>query len=73
VTDVALRLGVANHWVSKRIYRGTIQINRDPATGRFLFPDTEPTLRALRQLQSGIVGKIDLRDDYRDQEGHQDA
>ncbi|GGF51693.1 hypothetical protein GCM10011611_67720 [Aliidongia dinghuensis] len=73
VPELAIRLGVASNWVSKRIYRGTIQIDRDLATGRFLFPDTEPALRALRQLQNGAVRTINLRVNDRVQEGHQDA
>jgi DNA invertase Pin-like site-specific DNA recombinase len=66
VPEVALRLGVSSNWVSKRIYRGTIRINRDQATGRFLFPEAEPTILALRQLQSGAVRKIDLRENELD-------
>jgi len=42
----------------RRIRRGVIRIDRDPDTGRFLFPDTDKTMRALRQLRTGAIARI---------------
>ena len=53
VPEVATDLGVSVNWVSGRIRRGVIRIDRDPDTGRYLFPDTDKTMAALRQLRAG--------------------
>jgi hypothetical protein len=73
VPEVATDLGVSANWVSGRIRRGVIRIDRDPDTGRFLFPDTDATMTALRQLRTGAIARVDLTQDHREQEGHQDA
>ena len=73
VPEVATDLGVSVNWVSGRIRRGVIRIDRDSDTGRYLFPDTDKTLRSLRQLRAGAIARVDLTQDDREQEGHQDA
>ena len=73
VPEVATDLGVSANWVSGRIRRGVIRIDRDPDTGRFLFPDTDETMTVLRQLRAGAIVRVDLTQDHREQEGHQDA
>lgn len=73
VPEVATDLGVSVNWVSGRIRRGVIRIDRNPDTGRYLFPDTDKTMRALRQLHAGAIARIDLTQNHRQQEGHQDA
>jgi hypothetical protein len=70
VPEVATDLGVSVNWVSGRIRRGVIRIDRDPDTGRYLFPDTDKTMWALRQLRAGAIARIDLTQNHRDQEGH---
>jgi len=55
VTQVAQRLGVAEHWVYARIYRQQIQIARDAATGLYLFPDRPDALASLERLRDGAV------------------
>ena len=49
VPEVAAHLGVTTNWVSSRIYRGVIRVERDTISGRHLFADTPATLMALRQ------------------------
>ena len=71
VLEVATDLGVSVNWVSGRIRRGVIRIDRDPDT--FLFPDTDATMTALRQLRTGAIARVDLTQGHREQEGHQDA
>ena len=58
VPEVATDPGVSVNWVSGRIRRGVIRIDRDPDAGRFLFPDTDRTMRALRQLRTGAIARI---------------
>jgi hypothetical protein len=55
VPEVATDLGVSVNWVSGRIRRGVIRIDRDPDTGRLLLPDIDMTMRALRQLRTGAI------------------
>jgi len=38
-----------------------------------LFPDTDATMTALRQLRTGAIARVDLTQGHREQEGHQDA
>ena len=73
VPEVATNLGVSDNWVSGHIRRGVIRIDRDRDTGRYLFPDTDRTMTALRQLRAGATTWIDLTQDHREREGHQDA
>lgn len=58
VPEVATDPGVSVNWVSGRIRRGVIRIDRDPDAGRFLFPDTDRTMRALRQLRTDAIARI---------------
>jgi hypothetical protein len=64
VPEVAAHLGVTTNWVSGRIYRGIIRIERDTISGRHLFADTPATLMALRQLQAGTIKRLDLMKDH---------
>jgi len=73
VPEVAAHLGVTTNWMSSRIYRGVIRVERDTISGRHLFADTPATLMALRQLQAGTVKRLDFTKDHHEQEGHQDA
>src|SRR5215217_3158677 len=67
VPEVAAHLGVTTNWVSSRIYRGVIRVERDTISGRHLFADTPATLMALRQLQAGTVKRLDFTKDRRQQ------
>ena len=40
VPEIAAHLGVTTNWVSSRIYRGVIRVERDTISGRHLFADT---------------------------------
>ena len=73
VPEIAAHLGVTTNWVSSRIYRGVIRVERDTISGRHLFADTPATLMALRQLHAGTVKRLDFTKDHHEQEGHQDA
>jgi hypothetical protein len=58
VPQVADRLGVLAHWVYDRIHNGTIEVNRDPVTRLYLFPDKARTITQFKQLQTGKVQKL---------------
>jgi hypothetical protein len=53
VTQLAQRLGLSVHWLYDRSHNGHIQIQKDPATRLFLFPDHPTTLELLTQLRAG--------------------
>ena len=43
-----------------------IKIDRDPTTGRYLFPDTPDTFARLQQLRDGLILNIDLTMEHQD-------
>jgi DNA invertase Pin-like site-specific DNA recombinase len=72
VTQIAARLTVSENWVRGRIRRGAIKTRRE-ASGRYLFPDDEQTINALRQLHAGAVKQINLAQDVHRDRGYQHA
>lgn len=54
VPRLARALQISRHWIYDRIHNGMIEIDRDEATGLYLFPDQPDTLEQLRQLQQGL-------------------
>jgi DNA invertase Pin-like site-specific DNA recombinase len=58
VTQVAPRLGLSGHWLYDRIHNGQIQIQKDPATRLFLFPDHPSTLERLTHLRTGYLQQV---------------
>jgi len=59
VTSIAARLQLPEKWLRDRLRAGAIQTVREPS-GRYLFPDSEGTLEALRQLRARVVKQVDL-------------
>jgi predicted DNA-binding transcriptional regulator AlpA len=51
--QVAQRLGVSVHWLHDRIKNGRIQLQKDPATGLYLFPEHPQTTELLTHLRAG--------------------
>ena len=51
-------LGVPQHWLYDRINKGSIQLEKDPATGLYLFPDHPSTLERLTQLRDGQLQHV---------------
>jgi excisionase family DNA binding protein len=60
VSQVAERLRVSKHWVYDRIHNGTIQIERDPNSKLFLFPDSSVSIILLEQLKAGEIQEVRL-------------
>ena len=66
VTQTAQRLGLAVHWLYDRMHNGQIQIQKDPATHLFLFPDHPSTLERLTQLRAGQLQHVGFGQEYQD-------
>jgi DNA invertase Pin-like site-specific DNA recombinase len=67
ISQIATALDIDPHWIYDRIHNGTIQVDKDPNTRLFLFPDEPTTLELFRQLHSGNFQNL------RFSRGHQDA
>jgi DNA invertase Pin-like site-specific DNA recombinase len=67
ISQIATALDIDPHWIYDRIHNGTIQVDKDPITRLFLFPDSPTTLEQFRQLHSGKFQHL------RFSRGHQDA
>jgi hypothetical protein len=66
VPQVAQRLGVSVHWLHDRIQNGRIQLQKDPATGLYLFPDHPRTTELLTQLHTGHRQYVGFGQEYQD-------
>jgi DNA invertase Pin-like site-specific DNA recombinase len=58
VSQLATALGVKAHWLYHLMSQGRIVVQRDEATGLYLFPDRPETLEAFRQLRDGHVSEL---------------
>lgn len=67
ISQIATALDMDPHWIYDRIHNGTIQVDKDPDTHLFLFPDSPTTLEQFRHLRSGTFQSL------RFSRGHQDA
>src|SRR5437660_3938773 len=67
ISQIATTLDIDPHWIYDRIHNGTIQVDKDPKTKLFLFPDDPTTLEQFRHLHSGKFQNL------RFSRGHQDA
>ena len=67
ISQIATALDIDPHWIYDRIHNGTIQVDKDPITRLFLFPDSPTTLEQFRHLHSGTFQNL------RFSWGHQDA
>jgi DNA invertase Pin-like site-specific DNA recombinase len=65
-SQVAKALAVPPHWLYDRIYKGTICIQRDPATRLYLFPDKPSTIKRLRELHDGLVKSVRFSREHQD-------
>jgi DNA invertase Pin-like site-specific DNA recombinase len=67
ITQIAVTLDIDPHWIYDRIHNGTIQVDKDPTTRLFLFPDQPETVQQFKDLRSGLLQNL------RFSRGHQDA
>jgi DNA invertase Pin-like site-specific DNA recombinase len=66
VSQVGRQLGIPLHWLYDRIYKGQIQLQKDPTTGLFLFPDHPSTWEQLTQLRAGDIQHVAFGKEYQD-------
>jgi DNA invertase Pin-like site-specific DNA recombinase len=66
VPQVAQRLGLSVHWLHDRIKNGRIQLQKDPTTRLYLFPDHPRTLELLTQLRTGHRQHVGFGQEYQD-------
>jgi DNA invertase Pin-like site-specific DNA recombinase len=66
IPQVAQRLGVSVHWLHDRIKNGRIQLQKDPATGLYLFPDHPRTTELLTHLRTGRRQHVGFGQEYQD-------
>lgn len=72
VRETCAALDLKESWLYQAIRRKRVEIERDPATGLYLFPDHADVLEALRQLRNLDIRHVKI--ESTDQErGHQDA
>jgi DNA invertase Pin-like site-specific DNA recombinase len=67
ISQIAHRLDIDPHWIYDRIHNGTIQVDKDPKTRLFLFPDEPETIEQFKRLRAGQFQNL------RFSRGHQDA
>ena len=58
VTQLAKKLEVFNYWIYDRINNGSIQIEKNPETDGYLFPDTPQVIENLLNLKNGTVENV---------------
>ena len=59
MTQLAERLNIPAKWIHTQLRRGAIR-TRHEASGRYLFPDTDHAMLAIRQLREHHVKTVDL-------------
>jgi hypothetical protein len=64
VPQIAKALGVTAHWLYHLMSRGVIEIDRDPTTRLYLFPDRPEILDELRRLQTGAIDHVSYRQEH---------
>jgi DNA invertase Pin-like site-specific DNA recombinase len=69
VTELAARLRIPPKWIYTQLRRGNLLTLNDPA-GRYLFPDDEAAMHAMRKLRAHHIHQVDLREDQPQQEGY---
>lgn len=58
IPQLAEKLNIPRHWISDRIYNGTIAAAKDTTSKCYLFPDNPQTLRQFRQLMEGQITRL---------------
>ena len=64
---LAERLQIAPSWIYEAIYKGKIEVSRDPKRKIYLFPEGGRTLRLFEELLAGRVTKISFKGGHQDE------
>lgn len=66
IPQISQCMSVNPHWIYHLIKRGVIQIQRDPQTRLYLFPDCPEMLEDLRLLRDGKLARVSTRREHQD-------
>jgi DNA invertase Pin-like site-specific DNA recombinase len=61
VSQVAERLGIPPYWIYEGIYKGAIEVVRDPQWKIYLFPENGRTIRVFKEMLAGKITKIKFK------------
>lgn len=64
IAQVANLLGVGQSWLRYQIRKGIIQIDKNPITQTYPFPNDPETIQQLKELRDGQVKKVWVREGY---------
>ena len=63
---MARLIGVDPSWISRKISRGQILLEKDPRYGCYLFPRTRSAVDQMKQLKSDKVSQVSFPKEHRD-------
>jgi DNA invertase Pin-like site-specific DNA recombinase len=66
VREMAKLIGIDPSWISRKISRGQILLEKDPRYGCYLFPKTRSTIDQMRKLKRGKVLQVSFPREHRD-------
>ena len=66
ISQIALTLDMDPHWIYDHIHNGTIQVDKDPKTRLFLFPDEPETIEQFRHLRAGQFQHLRFSREHQD-------
>jgi DNA invertase Pin-like site-specific DNA recombinase len=66
VGEMARLIGIDPSWISRKISRGQILLEKDPRYGCYLFPKTRSTIAQMRKLKSGQVLQVSFPKEHCD-------
>jgi Recombinase zinc beta ribbon domain len=64
--EMAELIGIDPSWISRKIGRGQILIEKDACYGCYLFPKTRSSIEHMRRLKSGKVSQVSFPKEHRD-------
>jgi DNA invertase Pin-like site-specific DNA recombinase len=66
IPQLAEKLKIPRHWISDRIHNGMIVVEKDAATGCYLFPDNLETLRQFGKILQSKIAEMGGRKEHQD-------
>ena len=66
VSQMARLIGIDPSWISRKITRGQILLEKDPRYGCYLFPKTRATIVQMKKLKSGQVPHVSFPKEHCD-------
>ncbi|HTU18836.1 MAG TPA: recombinase family protein [Gemmataceae bacterium] len=66
VGEMARLIGIDPSWISRKITRGQIELEKDVVYGCYLFPKTRAAIAQMRQLKNGEVRQVSFPKEHHD-------